>query len=48
MIDYVFYAIFAAVMFNIGIDLHTWIYQNRKIKYLEEKLKETTKSDKND
>lgn len=38
MIDFVFYAIFAAVMFNIGIDLHTWIYQNRKIKYLEQEL----------
>jgi hypothetical protein len=40
MIDLVFYAIFAAVMFNIGIDLHTWIYQNKKIKCLEKKLNE--------
>ena len=39
MIDYIFYFIFALFFFNLGLDLHTWIYQNRRIKYLEQELK---------
>lgn len=49
MLELVFYTIFAAIIVNLGVDLHTWIYQDRKIKHLEEQIKKlTSKLDKND
>lgn len=49
MIELVFYAIFAAIIINLGVDLHIWICQDKKIKRLEEQIKElTSKSNKND
>ena len=49
MLELVFYTIFAAIIINLGVDLHIWFYQDKKIKHLEEQIKKLTSNlDKND